>query len=775
MHLPVPDTIAIDNPTTLSPEHKPATLLEESLFAVQNMFCGGCAATVERALRRLSGVEDVSVSFLGDTAIVLHDAQKISADDIRSAITKLGYETRRVTETSRPTEPTSFERQLRIRLGIAAGFGLWVMMASMVRLFIELPSDTYARALAIFSGVVAMPVLCYSAAPFLRLGWLGIRQRVPGMDSLIFIATVSAVSGSMLTLYKGGSDVWFDVPVMLVIFQLIARIADFGAHRKASSAVRNLLDMTPQQVRLIKACSEGQSESEKDSELVSIADIRIGQLVCIHAGERLSLDGRITDGRASIDTALMTGESNPVLCQRGDEVYAGTLNLDGSLILQVTDLPGKRRMDVLAGAVGRLLNQKSNLMKLVDQIAFWLVPVLIAVSGCVAGFLLLGGSPLNEAIERSLAVLVVSCPCALSLAIPLVVGISATRAASVGILLRDASVLEKAHKVDTILLDKTGTLTEGKPRVVDVQCAEGYEADMLISKAALAGADSRHPLMIAISARAKTVEPDHAIDASDAYCSDATSCQQVARPERREFAGRGVSCVSADAQTILAGSRRYMSECAVVGIAQQSQHQQRLKQASEVCVAINGQWIGTIYLQDGLRSDAKQLIKSLQQKQMRIILTSGDRMASVESLARQLGIEWRAQMSPEDKAALVEELTQSARVVAFVGDGLNDGPALAAAQLGIATGDSSDLARSACAIAILEGGLDRVVCALDLSARSSSVLRSNLVLALMYNSVLMPAAIIGHVHPVMAVVAMALSTVSVFLNSMRAGARLAFN
>lgn len=768
MHFHASDTVVIDNPGTQSPEPKPATLLEESLFAVQNMFCGGCAATVERALRRLSGIEDVSVSFLGDTAIVLHDAQQISADDIRSAITKLGYETRRVTETSRPTEPTSFERQLRIRLGIAAGFGLWVMMASMIRLFIELPSDTYARALAIFSGVVAMPVLCYSAAPFLRLGWLGIRQRVPGMDSLIFIATISAVGGSILTLYKGGSDVWFDVPVMLVIFQLIARIADFGAHRKASSAVRNLLDMTPQQVRRIKACSKG----KKDSELVSIADISIGQRVRIHAGERLSLDGQIIDGCASIDTALMTGESNPVLCQRGDEVYAGTLNLDGSLILQVTGLPGKRRMDVLAGAVGRLLNQKSNLMKLVDQIAFWLVPVLIAVSGCVAGFLLLGGYPLNEAIERSLAVLVVSCPCALSLAIPLVVGISATRAASEGILLRDASVLEKAHKVDTILLDKTGTLTEGKPRIVDVQCAEGYEADRVISKAALAGADSRHPLMIAISASAKTVEPEQAIDASDSWSFDANSGQQVARPERREFAGRGVSCVSADAQTILAGSRRYMSECAVVGIARQYQHQQRLEQASEVCVAINGQWIGTIYLQDGLRSDAKPLIKSLQQKQMRIILTSGDREASVESLARQLGIEWQAQMSPEDKAALVEELTQSDRVVAFVGDGLNDGPALAAAQLGIATGDSSDLARSACAIAILEGGLDRVVCALDLSARSSSVLRSNLVLALMYNSVLMPAAIIGHVHPVMAVVAMALSTVSVFLNSMRAGARL---
>lgn len=732
---------------------------EESLFFVQDMFCGGCAATVERAVRRLSGVVDVSVSFLGDTAIVLHNADKISADEVRSAITRLGYESQQVTDTTRPAKPSSFERNLKIRLGVAAGFGLWVMMASMVRLFIELPNDTYARALAIFSGVVALPVLCYSAAPFLRLGWLGIRQRVPGMDSLIFVATLSAVTGSLLTLVNGGSDVWFDVPVMLVIFQLIARIADFGAHRKASCAVRSLLDMTPVQAHRVNKAGK--------SELVSIAAIKLGERVQSYAGERLCLDGQIIEGCASLDTALINGEAMPVVSQKGDEVYAGTLNLDGTITLKVTNLPGKRRMDVLAGTVGRLLNQKSNLMKLVDQIAFWLVPVLIAASSCVAGYLMLQGYAAGEAIERALAVLVVSCPCALSLAIPLVVGSTATQAARQGILLRDASMLEKAQHVDSVLVDKTGTLTEGRPRIVDVQCASGYKSDKLLSIAAIAGADSRHPLMAAIVKRAKTMEEHETPKAGDQMGVEVNYCLQE-KFERREFAGRGIRCVTACGDTILAGSRLYMRDCLVADVATSDKRIQ-FHEASEVCVAVNGEWIGTIYLRDALRPDAAQLIQSLRQKRMRVILASGDRRQSVALLAQQLDIEWRAQMSPEDKAELVEEQKREGRVVAFVGDGLNDGPALAAAHLGIATGESSDLARSACAMIILDGGLDKVVSALDLSAKSSAVLRSNLVLALAYNSILLPAAVFGFVHPVMAVVAMALSTLSVSINSLRVG------
>ncbi|MFK7858829.1 MAG: heavy metal translocating P-type ATPase [Granulosicoccus sp.] len=717
--------------------------ISESTFAVDDMFCGGCAATVERAVRRLPGVVDVNVSFLGDTAIVQHDPALLSDSVIKDTIARLGYTTRAVDDKAHASQVGRFERKLRVRLGVAVGFGLWVMMASMVRLFISLPSETYAWSLALFSGVVSLPVLLYSAAPFLKLGWLGLRERVPGMDSLIFVATIAAVTASVMTLYNGGSHVWFDVPVMLVTFQLLARLADFGAQRKASNAVRALLDLSPVQARRLNATSQ--------PDYVPLAELQLGDLIESHAGERISMDGIITSGSAYVDCGLLNGESVPEYRNLGDEVHAGTLNVDGVLTLRVKATLGSRRMDVLASAVGRLLNKKSQLMKLADNVAFWLVPTLMMLAAGVASVALFKGSSFTGSLEMSLAVLVVSCPCALSLAVPLVVSVTAARAAREGIVLRDASALEKARFVDTILIDKTGTLTEGRPRIVDIQTTDACSSERLVALAAQAGHGSHHPLMSAIKA-------------SSARTS---SCDSQADTVYREHPGKGVECRLDTGDEIVAGSRQWLLDRGVVmhpdDMAGQCHH------ASEVCVAVNGQWAGCIYLADALRSEAAALISTLRDRKMNIILVSGDRPESVEEVASQLGIDWRAQASPEDKAALVDELTHQGRVVAFVGDGLNDGPALAAAAVGIATGKASDLARSASAMAVLDGGLDRVLAALQLTSRASSVLRSNIAFALMYNAILLPAAVFGYVHPLMAVVAMGLSTISVSMNSLRAG------
>ncbi|MFK8081515.1 MAG: heavy metal translocating P-type ATPase [Granulosicoccus sp.] len=720
----------------------------ESMFAVDDMFCGGCAATVERAVRRLPGVIDVNVSFLGDTATVRHNPAVMSCTEIRQAITRLGYTTRAVDDKVRGSQIGRFERQLRMRLGIAIGFGLWVMMASMVRLFIGVPTETLAWSLALFSGVVSLPVLLYSAAPFLKLGWLGLRERVPGMDSLILVATVAAVLASLITLYNGGSHVWFDVPVMLVTFQLLARLADFGAQRKASSAVRALLDLSPVQARRLN--------DNLQPEFVPLAELQVGELIQSHAGERICMDGVITSGSGYIDCGLLNGESVPEYRQIGDQVHAGTLNVDGVLTLRVESALGMRRMDVLASAVGKLLNKKSQLMKLADNIAFWLVPTLLSLAFCIACAELLTGASLAGALEMSLAVLVVSCPCALSLAVPLVVSVSAARAAREGIVLRDASALEKAHRVDTVLIDKTGTLTEGKPQIVGVQASGCESADALVAIAAQAGQGTHHPLMSAIKA---------AVPAGSVP-------EGILSMSYREFAGKGVECRSEEGVSILAGSRQWLIDSGVDVAQDNTELASRMCHASEVCVAVDRRWAGCIYLADELRADACELVNTLRQRGMKIILVSGDRSDSVQSVAERLDIDWQAQTSPEDKAALVESLTQSGQVVAFVGDGLNDGPALAAAAVGIATGKASDLARNASAMAVLDGGLDRVVAALQLAAKASSVLRSNIAFALIYNACLLPAAVFGFVHPLMAVIAMGLSTLSVSLNSLRAGRRV---
>ena len=719
----------------------------ESAFAVDDMFCGGCAATVERAVRRLPGVQDVNVSFLGDTAIVQHDAELIQEPAIREAISRLGYNTRAVNDKAQASQASRFERQLRIRLGVAVGFGLWVMMSSMVRLFIGLPTETLAWSVALFSGIVSIPVLTYSAAPFLKLGWLGLRERVPGMDSLILVATVAAVAGSIVTLTNGGSHVWFDVPVMLVIFQLFARLADFGVHRKASNAVRALLDLSPVKARRVTPGHQ--------SRFVSLAELQVGDLVQSHAGERLCMDGVVTAGAAHIDTGLLNGESLPVHHQPGDAVFAGTLNIDGVVTLRIDSMLGQRRMDVLASAVGRLLNRKSNLMKLADNVAFWLVPLLMVVAAGVMVFMVLTGSTTVQALERALAVLVVSCPCALSLAVPFVVSVAAARAAREGIVLRDASALENARQVDTVLIDKTGTLTLGKPEVVKVNGCDKYSSPQVLALAAKAGQGSHHPLMQAIRVAAVSEAPGTAfeIDENETY---------------REYPGKGVGRLLESGEKIIAGSQKFLEESGVE--VPEAKHSISASEvcASQVCVALNDKWVGSIYLADELRSDAVTLIDTLREQKKNVMLISGDRPEPVSHVAQLLGIEWRAQCSPEDKAALVEQLSSEGRVVAFVGDGLNDGPALAAAAVGIATGKASDLAKNASALAVMEGGLDRIVSALRLASKASSVLRSNLAWALLYNSLLLPAAVLGYVHPIMAVVAMGLSTLSVSLNSLRA-------
>ncbi len=735
------------------------------------MFCGGCAATVERAVRRLPGVVDVSVSFLSDTATVQHHADVVEDSSIRTAIAQLGYTTRAIDDPARTSQSSKFEKQMRMRLGVALGFGLWVMMASMIRLFIGLPTEAMAWWFAVFSGIVSLPVLVYSAAPFLKLGWLGLRARVPGMDSLIFVATVAATAGSIVTLANGGSDVWFDVPVMLVTFQLIARLADFGAHRTATNAVRELLDLSPVKARRVNDLST--------SELVPLSALVVGDTIQSHAGERICMDGVVVAGSASMDAGLLNGESMPELRQPGDEIHAGMLNLNGTLILRVTSTLGNRRMDVLASSVGRFLNKKTNLMSIADSVAFWLVPLLLLLAFVVSVVLLALGNSVSDTLERALAVLVVSCPCALSLAVPLVVSVTAARAAQEGIILRDASVLDKARRVDTLLLDKTGTLTVGKPQVQSVHAASGFSKDDVIVQAAQAGRGSQHPLMLAIhqaNSKFSDLSSSNPSTAASSTSSSEPSAQQAHEQQAvdatfTELPGKGVCCRLASGVEIQAGSRQWLRTSVPDMLEPCSTEADVLSHASEVCVALNGQYVGAVYLADELRDDASVLISQLKNRGADIKLVSGDRPDSVKIVAESLGIDWQAQASPEDKAALVEQLTEQGRVVGFVGDGLNDGPALAASTLGIATGKASDLAKNAAAMAVLDGGLDRILVALQITSKASQVLRSNILWALAYNALMLPAALFGYVHPVMAVLAMALSTLSVTLNSLRAGTR----
>lgn len=735
------ETVERSNPSSLEDNPTGIVRVAETAFAVDGMFCGGCASTVERVLKRLPGVQEVSVSFLGNSAYVIHDQERVGTDAITKRLSSLGYEARTLDGTQTSSRPSTFQRNHQIRLAVALGFGLWIMMAGMARYLTELPTEHFEWQVGLLSGALSLPVLLYSGMPFFKLGWRGLVSRAPGMETLILVASVAAVSGSMIELWQGGSHVWFEVPVMLIIFQLIARLTDFGARRRANDAVRSMLDLSPETARRIH---------DDTVHTVPAKSLQVDDVIESRAGEQLAGDGVVIAGEALLDTSLLTGEPVPEAVTVGSEVLAGTLNTNGTIQICVKASGEERTLDQLAIVVGRALSRKSDLMKLADRVAGWLVPT-ITVAALIAFVLaLVQGHNSSEALARALAVLVVSCPCALSLAVPLVISVSTANGASRGIILRDPASIEHAASIDTLLIDKTGTLTEGALTVTEIISASGYSEDDLLRLASWALTGSNHPLARAITHHAaQTLGNVSPRDNADT---------------RQEQAGAGVSVISQDGSVVIAGSQAWLNEHGVhdVPMAQDATR-------SRVLVANNGMFIGSLELSDVIRSDANALLKSVKELGIKPVLVSGDTTGSVAAVADELDIAWHAQMTPDGKRNLIENLHKQGCKVAFAGDGLNDALALAAAEIGIATRDATDLARSAASVSILQGGLNRVEQTIRLLRQASVIVKQNLVWAVLYNALLLPAAVLGFVHPIFAALAMMFSATSVSVNSLRLG------
>lgn len=711
----------------------------ETTLAVDGMFCGGCAATVERMLRRVTGVHDVSVSFLSNSAYVKHDPVTVTTETLANKLAALGYEARSLDDSEPVSTASNFQRIHQIRLAVAIGFGMWVMMASIARYLTDLPTDRFEWFVAIAAGVLSLPVLLYSGAPFFRLGWRGLIARAPGMETLILVASVAAVVGSTIELWQGGSHVWFEVPVMLIIFQLIARLTDFGARRRAADAVLSMLDLSPELARRVA--------SDKII-TVSAKSLSVSDVIESRAGERIAGDGIIISGQAQLDTSLLTGESLPQTVSVGSDVYAGMLNTNGTIRIRVTASGGQRTLDQLAVVVGRALNKKSDLMKLADRVAGWLVPTISLAALVAFSLALFQGHSVSEAFARALAVLVVSCPCALSLAVPLVISVTAATGARRGIILRDPASIEYAAKIDTVLIDKTGTLTEGKLNVSQVTAAPPYEQQTLLQLAAWVVSGSNHPLARAIVQHAHTVLENAPINQKS--------------ESREEHAGAGIRLFDDHGSVIIAGSQEWLEGQGVLEIPDAQD-----ATSSRVLMARDGLFIGAIELSDAVRIDAAALLDAIRALGIEPILLSGDTPGSVAFVGAQLGIDWHAQVTPEGKRNMVEQLQGRGCKVAFVGDGLNDALALATSDIGIATFDASDLARSAASISLVQGGLNRVEETLRLLRRAALVLKQNLIWAVLYNATLLPAAVLGFVHPIMAAAAMMLSATTVSINSLR--------
>ena len=704
---------------------------------IEGMHCGSCAIAVEALLKKQPGVSDAAVNFAADVALVCWDKEKPRLASLQQAVARLGYRLHGSVDAGQSKLQAELVRKhLQWRLAVAVVFGMWSMMPALLIYLAPFgavePEVLWPLALA--SGLFAVPVVLYSGSHFYRVGWRTLLAGAPGLDSLIFIAVFAACIISTWQLISGSHHVYFDAAVMLITFQLIARLLDTSVRRRASEIIRRYLQDVPEQVTL--KTPEGNRETRPAN------GIKIGERIILQAGEQLALDGQIIQGHGQADLSMLTGEHLPQALGPGAEMLAGCQLIEGELELSVTAGIGQRRIDRLSRSISALLSRKTSLQRLTDRIARILLPVIMIAAALAVVLALVQGVAAPEAAARGLAVMIISCPCALSLAIPLVITMGHAHMVSQGIVLRDPAALEAAAEVGVIVFDKTGTLTTGEPSVDYVSPADQWTESTLLQLAQDILKGSPHPVARGLKAQ---------VAASLAATPDGT---------RESFAGAGTRWINGG-DIALAGQADWLQDQGIKVPAGEDT-------GMHVHLACNGRYAGKIGFKETLRPEATPTLRLLADQGYTLYLLSGDTRKACLEVAERLGISGTHVLSgysPEQKYSFIEELEKQTKVV-FVGDGLNDGLALAGARLGIAVGNAASASGAAAAVYLTES-IAKVPATLKLAKRARKLMRQNLFWAIAYNALVIPLAIFGWVQPVIAAIAMSLSSLCVLLNSLR--------
>jgi heavy metal translocating P-type ATPase len=687
-------------------------------------------------LLKSTGITAASVSFVGDLGVVEYDERVTDPAKIEQTINRLGYVVRTLSDSARNASAAGkYLRALQRRIAVAIGFGMWVMVFNLVGYVSNAPAENPSFVPAVLAVVFSLPVLLYSGWPFAKLAWRSLLAGAPGMELLISVGATSAVILSIANLVAGDPTVYTDAAVVLIVAQLFARMSDFKVRRKAQDAVRELVELVP------SVASVYRHDTYAD---VHVGEIEHGERVRCKAGEVVPIDGKLISGCGYIQVSHLTGESKLHAVAPGDCIEAGSICVDAMLDICVEETGTARVVERLSESVRTTLAAKSDLMRLADRAAGWILPIIgiAAVAAVVIAHFL--GETLAAGVARALAVLVVTCPCALALAVPLAISSAVRAAATRGFIMRDPGVLEDGRPIDIVLLDKTGTLTDANMTVVKEHLAPGYTSEELLRWAALAETTSAHPI-------AKTI-----VKAAELSVDNETPVSAT------ETAGLGISATLSDGRTVCVGSKRWIAT-QVKTLAPFAKE----PGVTQVYVSRSGELVGAIDIAHRIMPDAENLIASLQASKRKVMIVSGDENTVVNVVAQQLGIGATGEQRPEDKVKLVRSLQQEGHRVAFIGDGFNDGPVLAAADLGIAVDGASGLAKSAAAVVLVSGSVAKVESVIGLVEKAAGIIRQNLFWALIYNLLMLPAAVLGYVSPITAVIAMALSSLAVSANSLR--------
>ncbi|MBB3183673.1 Cu+-exporting ATPase [Halomonas fontilapidosi] len=612
--------------------------------------------------------------------------------------------------------------------------------------------------------ILATPVVVWAGRPFFVRGWRSIVHRSLNMFTLIAIGTGAALVYSLLATIvpgifpetfrqaDGSVAVYFEAAAVIVVLVLLGQVLELRAREKTSGAIRALLDLAPATARRI--------DDSGDEEEVSLDHVQVGDRLRVRPGDKVPLDGEVLEGRSNIDESMVTGEPLAVRKEAGNEVIGGSINGQGSFIMRADKVGRDTMLSQIVQMVASAQRSRAPIQGLADKVASVFVPavILVAVVAFIAWSLWGPAPPMAFGLIAAVSVLIIACPCALGLATPMSIMVGVGRGAQAGVLIRDAEALERLEKVDTVVVDKTGTLTEGKPRVTEWQPAEGVNAHELLRLAAGLERGSEHPLAQAIVEKAK----EEGVTLSEATEFDAPN-------------GKGVTG-QIDGQRIALGNRLLM-ESEEVNLAEQEEQAEQLRAdgATVIFAAVDGRLAGLLAIADPVKETTEAAIQALQADGIRVVMLTGDNRTSAEAVARRLGIdEVEAEVLPEDKGRVVQRLRDEGRVVVMAGDGVNDAPALATADVGIAMGTGTDVAIESAGVTLLRGDLTGIVEAHRLSRATMRNIRQNLFFAFAYNAAGVPIAA-GILYPftglllspIIAAAAMSLSSVSVITNALR--------
>jgi P-type Cu+ transporter len=766
------------DPTTTNPDDLIGAIrdagygadVRETTFSVTGMTCASCVGRVERALEKVPGVLEASVNLANERATVEYLAGEVEPKDLEMAIEGAGYGVVREDSSVEDSHEREY-RTLKADFLLAATLTAIILLGSLPHMLgLMLPFPTGWLNLALL--LLATPVQFWAGWRFYRGTWGALKHGQANMNTLVVMGTSAAYLYSVVAtlapqLFAAGrADVYFDTSSLIITLILLGRLLEARAKGRTNEAIKKLAGLQAKTARVLR----GGEELD-----VPLENVRVGDVVVVRPGEKVPVDGRVVSGGSAVDESMITGESIPVTKREGDEVIGATINTSGSFRFEATKVGEDTTLHQIMRMVEEAQGSKAPIQRLADRISAVFVPAVIGVAVVTfAVWLMFGPEPaLTFALLNTVAVLIIACPCAMGLATPTSIMVGTGKGAESGILIRGGEALEGAHKLDTVVLDKTGTLTRGTPELTDVVVLDGMHEEELLRLLASAERGSEHPLGESIVRTAR----HRGLSLGELEAFEAVSGGGIrARVEGRE---------------VLVGSRRFLSESGISedGLASRDEELAREGKAP-IFVAVDGELAGFVAVADVVRDESREAVDRLHTLGLEVAMLTGDNCRTAEAIARELGVDRVvAEVRPEDKVAEVKRLQAEGKRLGMVGDGINDAPALAQADVGIAIGTGTDVAMEASDLTLISGDVRGVARAIMLSKATVRNIKQNLFWAFAYNVALIPVAAgvlyplftegsvpeilrpvlgeYGFLNPILAAGAMALSSVTVVSNALR--------